>query len=144
MSAVAACPMLASQAKTGKQAIKNEHRELIIETRQAKVGLSVDFEAAAAQAGASRLLKRWDYVLETRNDAASLHAVEVHEFDRSVLKQKKAGTLEILRNRCPATALQVKSWHVILKGALPRQDMLARFRVDSGISLGRELHITKL
>ncbi|HEY1091760.1 MAG TPA: hypothetical protein VGE56_03685 [Rhodocyclaceae bacterium] len=144
MSAVASCAMLAAEAKPGKQALKNEHRELIVETKRAKVSISVNFEDAADHVGASRELKRWDYLFETLADSQTLHAVEVHEFDRSVLRKKQIDTLAILERHCPATASELKSWHVILKGSLPRQDILGRFSADSGMKLGRSLHIAKL
>lgn len=142
MSVLANCALLAPHTLPGKQGIKGEHRKLIKETAARKVFQSVDFELAAEMQ--MKKLRRWDYFIEVQPNATTMHAVEVHEFDRSALKAKKEGTLTILRATCPASADSIKSWNVIVRGALPRQDVLARFKADSRISLGRDLSISKL
>jgi len=143
MSAMEASPLLAPHVRQGKQALKGEHRALLLESSDARVLRSVDFEAAAA--GLLVEQKRWDYLMETsRGSAEALHAVEVHEFDQSALREKKAGTLAILKARSPGTANHIRSWQVLVKGALPRQDIVARFKADARIEVGRQLTISKL
>jgi hypothetical protein len=143
MSRIDASPLLGPHARQGKQALKGEHRELLLETGEARVLKSVDFEAAAA--GLLMKHKRWDYLIETLARAAeALHAVEVHEFDQSALRDKKAGTVAVLEAHSPGTADHIRSWQVIVKGALPRQDIIARFKADAQIEVGRRLTISKL
>lgn len=143
MSEIDASPSLAPHAQEGKQALKREHRALLLESREARVLKSVDFEAAAAGRLVQR--KRWDYLIETPRAAhAAMHAVEVHEFDQSVLREKKSGTLAILEAHSPGTAQHIRSWHVLVKGALPRLDLIARFKADARIEVGRQLKISKL
>lgn len=128
--------------KPGKQAIKREHRDLLLETRAVKVTKSLDFDRALADQELEH--KRWDYFVEASSQVGRSHAVEVHAFERSVLVQKKKGTVALLQNRCPRAVTEIASWTVLIKGDLPRQDLIARFRADSGIRLDRKLHVSKL
>lgn len=132
----------ATRVQAGKKALKGEHRKLLIESSQAKVTGSLDFEKAVE--GIQSQEKRWDYFIEAQGVDTVVHAVEVHEFDRSVLVQKKAGTLAILNEVCAPAKEAVKSWHVLVVGDLPRIDLIARFKAETKIQVSRQLNISKL
>ncbi|MGE4239505.1 MAG: hypothetical protein AB7E83_03530 [Ramlibacter sp.] len=128
--------------KLGKQALKGEHRNLLIERRNATVLSSVDFEEAMI--GKMPNEKRWDYFVEASTLPSALHAVEVHEFDKQALVGKKNGTLRLLDEYCPSARDEIKSWNVALKGEAPRSDNVNRFFADTKIRVGRQVQIAGL
>lgn len=135
-------PRFRRHLKQGKQAIKGEHRDLLVEAARAKVISSLDFEAAVADEDLD--CKRFDYFIESSRRSGYCHAIEVHAFKPSELAQKKQGTLTLLARHCPAASAQVASWHVLVKGELPRQDLVAKFRADTRIYPSRHLKLDEL
>lgn len=142
MKAFRATPHFEPYVKTGKRAVKAEHRPRLIESDSARVLSSISFEDAVAHLHDSR--KRWDYFIEVTGAANRMHAVEVHAFEPTVLRAKKQGTLAILRERCPAAEDTIDSWRVIVRGSLPRSDLIARFRADTRIDVDRSIRIAGL
>jgi len=142
LSALQKSVLLTPHCKAGKQAIKAEHRDLIIEKRGAQVTQSVDFEKAVE--GVMQNHKRWDYFIEASCAPESIHAVEVHQYKVSELKEKQQGTVAILDAHSPGTSATIKSWHVLVKGSLPPRDQMARLKADSRIQLHRSLEIASL
>lgn len=139
---MSASRLLGSHVKVGKQALKAEHRPLLLETKAAKVARSVDFEKAVE--GQMREYKRWDYFIETSAQSDVIHGVEVHQCKWEELRQKRDDTVAILNALCPGTSAKIKTWQVLVKGELPRRDHLARFKADTRIELCRNLEISKL
>lgn len=136
-------PNFNAHLRDGKQAIKGEHRDLMIETEKARVLASLDFEATMANRDLD--CKRFDYFIEISRPAGRCHAVEVHAFKPAELMEKKRGTLTLLARHCPQASTQIASWQVLVKGAMPRRDLIARLRADSRITTaGRSLLIDKL
>lgn len=128
---------------TGKQAIKGEHRSLLVETRTCRVLSSLDFEAALTDVDLD--CKRFDYFIAVSKKPDRSHAVEVHAFRPAELVDKKQGTVELVGRHCPESVAQIASWQVLVKGAMPRADLAARFRAESKIHItGRSLEIQKL
>lgn len=142
MRALRASEHFASHIAKGKQAIKGEHRALILEDKKSKVSATIDFEAAVEGIHADR--KRWDYFLELESNPAAMHGVEIHKFDRSSLHSKKVDTLAILADLCAPAVMEIRSWTVIVKGNLPRQDLVARFSADTKIKVRRSLSLNEL
>lgn len=129
--------------RPGKQAVKGEHRDLLIESRSRRVLSTIDFEAALSNVDPT--LKRIDYFFESSGSPSRCHALEVHPFKPSELMDKKRDTLLLLADHCPEAVSQIASWQVLVKGAMPRVDIAARFRADSKINIaGRNLRIDKL
>lgn len=143
MDAFRHCNRFAGFVLPGKQSIKGEHRNLLIETRASRVSASMDFEAALANVDLD--CKRFDYFIATSHEPERCHAVEVHAFKPTELVEKKHGTVELLGRHCPASVAQVASWQVLVKGEMPRADLAARFQADNRIRIaGRTLDIVKL
>lgn len=143
MDAFRLVPRFSAHLRQGKQSIKGEHRDLLIETDEARVLASLDFEAAMANRDLD--CKRFDYFIETSRTKGRCHAVEVHAFKPAELMAKKRGTLNLLARHCPQASTEVASWQVLVKGAIPRRDLTARLRADSNITTaGRNLLIDKL
>lgn len=127
----------------GKHALKGEHRAAIVESRRSRVLASLDFEALSASD--RRHLKRWDYFIEVDTKPGKAHAVEVHAFEPKALIGKQRGTIELLKSLCPAAIEDIQSWQVVLTGSMPRQDLAARLRAETKISIaGRSLDTSKL
>lgn len=127
----------------GKQAIKGEHRPLLVESKVARVSSSMDFESALSNIDLD--CKRFDYFIELNIAVNHCHALEIHAFNRSDLVEKKRGTVELLSRHCPEAGVEISSWHVLVKGSMPRADIAARFQADNKIFLaGRSLDINKL
>lgn len=143
MDAFLTCPRFKAHVKPGKQAVKGEHRDLLVESARARVSASLDFEAALDNVDLEA--KRFDYVLAVADHSAACHAVEVHAFRPTELMDKKRGTLHLLSLHCPNAVGAIKSWQVVLKGTAPRADLAARFQAESKILIaGRNLSIAKL
>lgn len=143
MDAFRHAPRFSAHVRDGKGSIKGEHKQLLIESEQARVLASLDFEAALENQDLD--CKRFDYFIESSRAKGRCHAIEVHTFKPSELMEKKQGTLVLLARHCPDAKAQVASWHVLVKGAMPRLDLIARLRADSRITTaGRSLLIEKL
>lgn len=129
--------------RNGKQAIKGEHRPLLVESKAARVSSSMDFESALSNIDLD--CKRFDYFIESNIAMDHCHALEIHAFSASYLIEKKLGTVKLLNRHCPEARVQISSWQVLIKGSMPRADIAARFQADSRIILsGRNLDINKL
>lgn len=131
-AALEGCPVLVSTSKDGKQAIKGrKHRHLFGELDK-----SIDFEEAAVRWGVPTSRKRWDYLVNSRNNA-SWWAVEVHQANPTQLKEKRADTEATLRQHCPSMLNAISQWHVCAEGGIhPRQ----RTRLaELGIRVSRNL-----
>lgn len=127
----------------GKQAIKREHRPLLVESRAVRVSSSMDFESALENLDLD--CKRFDYFIASNIAVNQCHALEIHAFNPSDLIEKKRGTVELLNRHCPDAKAEISSWWVLIKGAMPRADIAARFQADSKIVLaGRNLELNKL
>lgn len=143
MDAFRHAPIFSAHLREGKRSIKGEHKPLLIESEQARVLSSLDFEAALANQDLD--CKRFDYFIESSRSVGRCHAIEVHAFKPSELMEKKQGTLTLLARHCPDASPQVASWNVLVRGAMPRLDLIARLRADSRITTaGRSLMIEKL
>ena len=132
-----------SFVRNGKQAIKGEHRPLLVESKAARVSSSMDFESALENIDLD--CKRFDYFIESNVAANRCHALEVHAFNRSDLIEKKRGTVALLNRHCPDATAEISSWRVLIKGSMPRADIAARFQADTRILLaGRTIDVNKL
>lgn len=132
-------PIFSAHIQKGKQALQSEHRALLQEGQEQKITGSLNFDLVLKNKHLQH--KRWDYLIE--KNSHDLIAFEVHKFDRSVLIGKKLGTLAILKAEFPNETPAVQSWHVAFLGAVPRQDILARFRAETQINIQRHLQLSK-
>ncbi len=142
MNAFRQHPLLSQGIKSGKQALKAEHRALMIESRQRKVAFSLDFDAAMTDQ--YLMHKRWDYFLQTSLSGDDVHAVEIHAYRPTELLGKKNGTLAILGLVCPEGAEAIKSWTALVLGNAPRPDIAARFTAETRIRIARRLTLKDL
>ena len=133
-------PLFSAQIQKGKQALKKEHRALLKESRAIKATHSLDFDYALRNKHLQH--KRWDYMIETPSQY--IVAFEVHAYDHSALLEKKRGTLAILNTEFQNGKPIIHSWQVAVLGPLPRQDILARFRAETQISIQRQLDLSKV
>jgi hypothetical protein len=133
-------PLFSAQVQKGKQALKNEHRVLLVESRAIKATHSLDFDHTLKNKHLQH--KRWDYMIQTSSQ--QIVAFEVHKYDKSALIEKKRGTLAILNTEFPGESPIINSWHVAVLGPLPRQDILARFRAETRINIQRQLDLPKV
>ena len=133
-------PLWAQSVCQGKQALKKEHRALVLESKQHKVVQSLDFDACLKNLHLEH--KRWDYMVEIH--ASKTLAFEVNAYDPKGLLDKKNGTLAILQSEFAQSPPKVDAWHVAVLVALPRQDLLARFRAETQIHIQRQLDLSKV
>jgi Zn-dependent M32 family carboxypeptidase len=129
---LAQCPVLKNCTQSGKQSIKNTHKEMFPSGKY--ILLSTDFEQAAMTWKSQ--LKRCDYlVLSARLD--QWVAVEVHQANAKELKQKRQDTKAILEKHCPPMNAVIKRFFVCAVGGIhPTQRKLL---ADSDISISRDL-----
>lgn len=143
MKAFGGCQHFKEHVCEGKQALDGGHSNDLVETKVARVAKSLNFEAAVQ--GVRPELRRWDYFIEASHRPNVAHAVEMHNYEPRELKQKRDGTISILRDCCEGALTEIASWQVIIKGEAPRADIAARFRAETRINIaGRKLQISKL
>ncbi|MGQ0710154.1 MAG: hypothetical protein ACT4NV_10430 [Rhodoferax sp.] len=140
MKALAASEIFAKHIKTGKKALKSEHRRKIVDGRKNKFSKSIDFDEVSTNQRLSPPLKRWDYFLSTTNNPEKMLAVEIHPYKESDLRKKRSDTVLLLQKHCPRAVDEIIGWHVVITSEI-RSDQAARFTAETGIKLHRQFKL---